>query len=53
MEALGFEFFGVGAPEVFAAVRDVDAVVHFGVRGDDHGALAVRAAAAWKGGDLC
>lgn len=45
LETLRFELLGVRTPEVFAAVHHVHAVVHFAVRGDDDGALAIRPAA--------
>jgi hypothetical protein len=52
LEALGLELFGVRAPEVFAAVHDVHAVVDLGVGGDDDGRLAVWSAAFGQGGDF-
>jgi hypothetical protein len=52
LEALGFEFFGIRAPQVFAPVHHVDAVVDFHVSGKDDGALPVGAAAAGERGDF-
>ena len=52
LEAFRLELLGVRAPEVFAAVHDVHAVVDFGVAGDDHGRLSIWSAAFGQGGDF-
>jgi len=52
LEALRLELLGVRAPEVFAAVHHVHAVVDLGVCGDNQRALAVWSAALGEGGDF-